>query len=111
MYKPAYEQSHLTVKEIIGDGADYIITGSPLMFGAMATSTNCIVDEELCFTFEAAQDSIKEEEEKFKIQLSTADTGIKLYRDQGHITVLRDPSDGMLVCLAPLQATVTQYTV
>ena len=101
------------MKEIIGDDDDYIITGSPLMFGAAATPTNCVVDEELCFTFEAAQDSIKEEEEKFKIYLSTADTGIKLYRDQGHISVLTDDSDGMsfLSLFNPRRARAVRITV
>ena len=84
-----------TVKDIIGDGADYSVSGSPLMFGASASSTNCVEDEELCFSFTAVQDSIKEEEEKFKLYLSTSDSGIRLCGDQGHISIPEDPADGM----------------
>ena len=89
-----------TVKEIIGDSNDYTLVDVPLMFGSTASPTVCVVDEELCFTFEADQDTIKEEEEKFKIYLSTSDTGIKLCNDQGHVTILEDPADGMKLCLS-----------
>ena len=69
------------------------------MFGASASSTNCVEDEELCFNFTAVQESIKEEEEKFKLSLSTTDSGITLHRDQGHVSILKDPTDGMEACI------------
>ena len=86
---------HCAVKVIIGDESDYNITGCPLMLGAEASSVNTIQDQKLCFDFTAVQDSTKEEEEKFKIYLSTIDPGIKLCRDQGHISIREDPADGM----------------
>ena len=80
---------------IIGDDSDYNITGCPLMFGAEASSVNTIQDQKLCFDFTTVQDSTKEEEEKFKAYLSTTDPGIKLCRDQGHISIPEDPADGI----------------
>ena len=90
---------HCTVKVLIGDEDDYNIEGSHLVFGVSANSTNCVEDEEQCFSFTAVHDSIKEEEEKFKLYLSTSDSGIRFYRDQGHISILKDPADGMRVWL------------
>ena len=86
---------HCAVKVIIGDDSDYNITGCPLMFGEEASSVNTIQDQRLCFDFTVVQDSTKEEEEKFKVYLSTTDPGIKLCRDQGHISIREVPADGM----------------
>ena len=86
---------HRTVKVLIGDEDDYNIEGSHLAFGTSANSTNCVEDEELCFSFTAVQDSIKEEEEKFKLYLSPGASGIRLCGDQGHISIPEDPADGM----------------
>ena len=90
---------HRTVKVLIGDEDDYNIEGSHLAFGVSANSTNCVEDEEQCFSFTAVQDSIKEEEEKFKLYLSTGVPGIRFYRVQGHISILKDLADGMRVWL------------
>ena len=91
-----------TVEVLIGDDDDYIITGSPLMFGASASPTKSVRNEELCFYFTAVQESIKEEEDKFKLSLSTSDSDIELDRDQGHISILKDPVDGMEICFSIL---------
>lgn len=82
------------MKEIIGDNNDYNIHGIPLMFGAQATPTNCVVNERLCFVFEAVQDDIKEAEDKFKLVLSSGDNGLHFCREQAHVTIPEDNNDG-----------------
>ena len=82
------------MEAIIGDAADYNIVGAPLLFGALAASDNCIVDEELCFTFLASQDDIKEEEEKFKLTLSTLDLDVCFCPEQAHVAIEEDANDG-----------------
>lgn len=81
------------VKAIIGDANDYIIRGNPLQFGSNASSTECVVDEMLCITFEAVDDAIKEAEDKFKLYLYTNDSGVCFCPDQAHVTILEDDDD------------------
>lgn len=85
---------HSPVKSIIGDASDYSLFGVPLQFGAGASPIQCILDEQQCFYFEATQDDIKEEEEKFKLSLYTDDPGVCFCSDQAHVVIEEDDSDG-----------------
>ena len=82
------------MKSIIGDASDYSLTDVPLQFGAGASPTQCIHDEQQCFYFVATQDDIKEEEEKFKLSLYTNDTGVCFCSDQAHVVIEEDDTDG-----------------
>ena len=81
------------VKDIIGDFSDYFLLGIPLEFGLGATPINCVTDERLCFSFEAVQDDIHEEEEKFALLLGSADSALHLCRDRAHVAIPVDDTD------------------
>lgn len=85
----------ILVKEIIGDSTDYFIMLTPLVFGVGATPFNCVTDERLCFSFESREDSIKEEEEKFALLLSSADPALHFCRERAHVAIPVDDEDGM----------------
>lgn len=94
-----YINSHICfafcpVKSIIGDDSDYDIDKNRLGFGLNASATYCVRDEELCFTFQAVDDEIKEEEEKFKLILSTTDDDVCFCSEQAHVTIEEDVTDG-----------------
>ena len=82
------------MKSIIGDASDYSLTDVPLQFGAGASPTQCILDEQQCFYFVATQDNIKEEEEIFKLSLYTNDAGVYFCSNQAHVAIERDDTDG-----------------
>ena len=83
-----------TVKAIIGDATDYTITNAPLMFGATASPTNCVQDDIQCFYFEAEDDDIKEQNEKFQLMLETSDLGVEFCYHRAHVEIQEDPNDG-----------------
>ena len=83
------------MKSVLGDGNDYSLDVISLVFGQAATPINCIENDEQCFTFEATQDLIKEDEEKFKIYLSSTDPYLNFCGAEGHISIPVDPNDGM----------------
>lgn len=84
-------------KVILGDYDDFSISGSPLMFGSGANFANCVTDETLCAYFNATQDTIKEYEEIFKLNLTAYDEGVHLCSDKAHVSIPVDDSDGMLL--------------
>lgn len=89
------------MKSIIGDYNDYYIYDNPLQFGSNASPTNCEVDELLCITFKAVNDTIKEAEDKFKLYLYTNDSDVCFCSDQAHVTILEDDDDSELTLSHP----------
>ena len=82
------------VDPIMGDVTDYSISTSSLILGAGAGPINTVNGAMECFNFIAINDSIKEDEEKFKLLLNSTDAAVCLCRDLAHVSIEKDPFDG-----------------
>ena len=78
----------------MGDATDYNINPSSVILGAGAGPQNTVNNAMECFNFIAINDSIKEDEEKFKLLLNSTDAAVCPCRDLAHASIEEDPFDG-----------------
>ena len=82
-------------------GNDYSLIPGSLVFGELASPFNTLIGGEQCFNISTFNDSFKEDDEYFKLLLSSEDEQVCLCRDFALFTIIEDEKDGVLLKPAP----------